>query len=93
MSLAQGISFVVGLVLLLAGWLMLSDPRRFIRCLGLSQASLGTLAALGDLLKLEWVLLPLVLVALAIKPHPSVLVARFVLSIMAGLTLAGIAAS
>lgn len=92
-SAAQAIGFVVGALLLLAGWLMSNDARRFMRCLGLLQGSLGTAAALHDLRNLEWILVTLVFVAVVIEPHPSVTVARCCLSVMVGLLLAGIVAA
>jgi hypothetical protein len=92
-SASQAIGFVAGVLLLLAGWLMLNDARRFMRCLALLQASLGTSAALQDWRGLEWFLTTLLIVAVAVKPHPSVTVARCCVSVMAGLLLAGIVAA
>lgn len=93
MTLAAALSFVVGLLGVLACWLMLGQPRRHVRWLAVSQAALMTWPALRELPHVEWMLTVLVVVPLVVEPRPHIALGRFCVSIMAGMLCAGIVAA
>lgn len=90
MNLAAAISFGTGLLMVVACWFMIGQPRPLVRWLAMPQAVLLTWPALKELPYLPWVLAALLLVPLTVKPRPHVQLGRFCLSIMAGMLLAGI---
>lgn len=93
MTFGTAISFVVGLLGLVACWLSLGQQARLARWPAVSQAAFLSWPALRNLLHVEWVLAVLVIIPLVVKPRPHVELGRFCLSVMAGMLLAGAVAA